>query len=121
MQETIDADTQTESIATSEMDVQTDLTSTKDDLIHAPPIKVPRQLQEDLARGLGLDWSKLAEFVDGQKNPPPPEVYPDARVSSHRRSSRWVSRLSSRLPAAAKGAPAFFINVRPLPSLVVLY
>lgn len=101
------------------MNVQTDLTATKDDLVRSPQLKATREVQEDLARGLGLDWSKLAEFVDGQKNPPPAEVVPDSRVSSHRRSSRWVSRISSRLPTVAKDAPAFFINVRPLLPLVV--
>lgn len=123
----VDAHTQTDTVSMTEMHVQTDLSATTIDLV--PPVELPvvqvveeptpktgREIQEELAKELGIDWTKLSEFVEGQKAPPSvPKPFADpsfAGVMSARRAGRWATRLSSRIPNAAAQAPSFLINVR---------
>lgn len=76
--------------------------------------EIPRTkqaVQEELARGLGIEWTMLESFVQGQKRTATKSLdtapfVPQQLVRSHR---GW----SSRLPLAAVQTPAYIINVFP--------
>ncbi|KAI5481521.1 Annexin family protein [Pseudohyphozyma bogoriensis] len=111
-----DADTQTDPILTTEMNVQTEISAVTVDLVPAPisdpppyTPKTEREVQEELAAGLGIDVSKLEEFVKSQKRP---RAQTPSESSLVRRQNRWASRISSRMSTAAQ-APAFIISVFP--------
>lgn len=104
----LDADTQTEPIGTPARIVE----------VTPPPsvpAKTPREVQEELAQGLGMEWSKLVDLVEGEKDKDKQEkkVASSNFLNESRRAGRWAARISSRLPlTAAAQAPAYFINVR---------
>ncbi|GAA5992429.1 hypothetical protein JCM11641_002904 [Rhodosporidiobolus odoratus] len=117
-----DADIQTEPITTTEMGVQTDLSAINSDLIAAPavepevivlappapPPKTEKEIQEDLAKGLGVDVELVKQFVDASKNGKAAKLVADATtLAASRRSGRW----RQRLPMAR--APAYLVNAFP--------
>ncbi|CEQ38867.1 SPOSA6832_00319, partial [Sporobolomyces salmonicolor] len=108
-----DADIQTEPTPSPAMDVQTDLSAVNIDLVaasvpepkivvSAPLPKTERELQEDLAKELGIDLESVKQFVEAQKSgvksgsrllieAPPPDGA--LALSPHPRSSRSSSRI----------------------------
>lgn len=122
-----DANIQTDSVLTTEMDVQTDLIAITSDLNLPPPVvvveeeieeiitKSEKELQEELAKGLGIDMKRLNQFILLDKvplaggKPILVESISSAGLAS-RRANRWSSRISSRMPNPAL-APAYFVNV----------
>ena len=122
-----DVDVQTDSIPTSEVDIQTDLSAVNIDLVPfvlspivepvvPPPPKNRQMIQEELARELGVELSTFDEFVEAQKRSPrlanPPPV-PTTGIRQRNTGNRWGNRFSTRLPYAATQAPSYFINVFP--------
>lgn len=115
-----DADTQTDAIETSEMDIQTDLIAVSSELVTPSTgilkvvVKSDRELQRDLAKGLGIDLSRLDQFIQNDKIAfPGKPILIDSVASTgltSRRAGRWTSRISARIPNPAT-APAFLVNV----------
>ncbi|KAK4700973.1 hypothetical protein P7C70_g5266, partial [Phenoliferia sp. Uapishka_3] len=122
----VDADTQTDTVETSEMDVQTDLAAVATELVAAPavetqveavleptPPKSAQEIQELLASDLGIELSALQDFIQGRKRlelPPAASTTPrspsDVPLMSTRRANRWGSRISSRVGQA----PSFLVG-----------
>ncbi|BGP36461.1 hypothetical protein JCM10449v2_000362 [Rhodotorula kratochvilovae] len=121
-----DADIQTDGIPSREMTIQTELTAVSDELVKAsevkpevitvqappPPPRTERELQEDLAKGLGVNVDLVKQFVEAQKNggktATRQPVEPRASTATGR--SRWRSRFPSPLPRA----PAYIVNAFPV-------
>ncbi|GAA5951496.1 hypothetical protein JCM21900_001584 [Sporobolomyces salmonicolor] len=121
-----DADIQTEPIPSRAMDIQTDLSAVNIDLVAAavpepeivvtaPPPKTERELQEDLAKELGIDLESVKQFVEAQKS----GVKPGSRLlietpppvpGSPRRTGRWRSRLT---PGRVAQAPGYIVSYFP--------
>ncbi|GAA6035917.1 hypothetical protein JCM8097_005162 [Rhodosporidiobolus ruineniae] len=116
-----DADVQTEKPSVQEIDVQTDLSAVKIDLIAAPavepevvvvapPPKTERELQQDLAKELGVDVDLVQQYVTAKKNGKAAQLLADAvtpPLASPRRSGRW----RHRIPMAH--APSVLVNAFP--------
>ncbi|TNY17193.1 hypothetical protein DMC30DRAFT_137154 [Rhodotorula diobovata] len=120
-----DVDIQTDPVPSREMAMQTDLSAVADDLVKAsevepkvitieaprPPPRSERELQEDLAKGLGVNVDLVKQFVEAQKSGAKgtPRAPLEGRAAAVSGRSRWRSRLSSPLPHA----PAYLVNVFP--------
>lgn len=118
-----DVDIQTDPVPSREMAMQTDLSAVADDLVKAsevepkvitieaprPPPRSERELQEDLAKGLGVNVDLVKQFVEAQKSGAKgtPRAPLEGRAAAVSGRSRWRSRLSSPLPHA----PAYLVNV----------
>ncbi|GAA5889951.1 hypothetical protein JCM5296_003659 [Sporobolomyces johnsonii] len=121
-----DADIQTEPIPSRAMDVQTELSAVNVDLVAAvvpepeiivtaPPPKTERELQEDLAKELGIDLESVKQFVEAQKSGAKPGSRllveaPSPVSGSPRRSGRWRSRLT---PGRVAQAPGYIVSYFP--------
>lgn len=116
-----DGQTQTDVVDLREIEVQTDVVvPTATDLMEVPRTK--QSIQEELARGLGVDWTTLEGFIEGQKRTTAARPLKSATANNEvsalrpRRSNNnhWSSRISSRFPVTAVvQSPAYFINVFP--------
>lgn len=114
------------------MDVQTNLAAVATELIAAPAVepqvvaavpeqfapKTPREVQEELASELGIEFNALQDFIKGRKRLElPPSASTTSRsgsessMMSNRRTGRWGSRLSSRVNLIGQ-APSYIIGVR---------
>ncbi|GAA5879161.1 hypothetical protein JCM8547_001601 [Rhodosporidiobolus lusitaniae] len=118
-----DVDVQTDTPPHRETDVQTDLSAVNLELVAAPavepeviivepesPKKTEKELQADLAKGLGVDLDLVRQFVDASKSGKAAKLVADAAsppLASPRRSGRW----RQRLPVAH--APSMLINAFP--------
>ncbi|BGO94729.1 hypothetical protein NBRC10512_007324 [Rhodotorula toruloides] len=119
-----DADVQTDTPAMRESDVQTNLVAVQDDLVKAsdvkpqivevppppPPARTEREMQEELAKGLGIKVEAIKQFVEAQKGATKTSGVPvmaDVRPS---RPGRWRSRFT---PGPIVQTPAYLINVFP--------
>ncbi|BGP28596.1 hypothetical protein JCM10296v2_000332 [Rhodotorula toruloides] len=119
-----DAVVQTDTPAMCESDVQTDLVAVQDDLVKAsddkpqivevppppPPARTEREMQEELAKGLGVKVEIIKQFVEAQKGANRTSGVPvmaDARPS---RPGRWRTRFT---PGPIVQTPAYLINVFP--------
>ncbi|KAL8283112.1 hypothetical protein RQP46_005890 [Phenoliferia psychrophenolica] len=136
-----DADTQTERVRTTSMDIQTDLAAVTVELVAAPaveplvvvPPKSPYEVQEELASGLGIELAQLQDFISGRKKqanstapPQPQQPQSTSRSSSateaimsSRRYGRWGSRLSRVGQAPSYIIGAFPPAARPFVSQVL--
>lgn len=123
-----DADIQTDPVPVREVDVQTDVSALNDVLLKAadvkpqvievkPPVRTERQMQEDLAKGLGVSLDVVKQAVESQKSGGKAAMArllgdcgkPAVNASS-RRTGRWRTRL---MPGAVAQAPSYFVNVCP--------
>lgn len=103
--------------------MQTNLVAVQDDLVKAsdvkpqivevppppPPARTEREMQEELAKGLGIKVEAIKQFVEAQKGATKTSGVPvmaDVRPS---RPGRWRSRFT---PGPIVQTPAYLINVR---------
>lgn len=124
-----DAHTQTDTVATTDTEVQTSLADNKVDNAEEEMPRTKESIQKELAEGLGLDWDLLTSFIEGQKRSAvasKPSTSKAAKWASSEtttsstaavtlRSRRhWSSRFSTRLPlTSVVQAPAYIIDVLP--------
>lgn len=112
------------------MDIQTDLIAVTSELVTPSTevikvvVKTDRELQQDLAKGLGIDLSRLDQFIQNDKIPfASKPILLDSVTSTgltSRRTGRWTSRLSARIPNPTT-APAYLVNVSQYPKLPSLF
>ncbi|GAA6053438.1 hypothetical protein JCM3770_005166 [Rhodotorula araucariae] len=113
-----DADIQTDVIPLRGMTVQTDLSAVTDEVVRASevitveaPPRTEHEIQEDLAKSLGVQIELVKQFVDAQKGGSKITTRQpvESRMSPATGRSRWRSRLPSPLPRT----PSYLVNVFP--------
>ncbi|KAK4058095.1 hypothetical protein OIO90_000834 [Microbotryomycetes sp. JL221] len=110
-----DAETQTDKVQTSEIQVQTDAILVSPKTSPAMPAKISKLSPRAIASQLGVEVSALEDLIDASRhgqvldpsNARPVEGF---GLVQARRASRWAGRIGSR---AATQGPALLINVLP--------
>ncbi|KAM0793171.1 hypothetical protein ACM66B_000645 [Microbotryomycetes sp. NB124-2] len=107
-----DAETQTDQVKTSEIEVQTEpIKAVK--MVSPSPSKAARPSPKTIAAQLGVELSALEDLVEASRQGQMAAMsrpHDSFGIVQARRAGRWASRFSSR---AASQGPALLINVLP--------